>query len=76
MLEHAADLLLGSRPDGTVVGRTPVNDAHYKVLAVHDLRSGFTTVDIDGLPEPVDEETARKIIGQSDRPNFDPAGRT
>jgi len=72
MFEHAADLLLGSRPDGTVPGRTPVNDTHYKVLAIHDLRTGFTTIDIDGLPEPVDEETARKIIGHSDRPNLIP----
>jgi len=70
MFEHAADLLLGSRPDGTVPGRTPVNDTHYKVLAIHDIRTGFTTIDIDGLPEPVDEETARKIIGHSDRPNL------
>ncbi len=72
MCEHAADLLLGSRPDGTVAGRTPVNDTHYKVFAIHDLRTGFTTIDIDGLPEPVDEETARKIIWQSDRPNLIP----
>jgi len=70
MFEHAADLLLGSRPDGTVPGRTPVNDTHYKVLAIHDIRTGFTTIDIDGLPEPVDEETAREIIGHSDRPNL------
>ncbi len=70
MFEHAADLLLGSRPDGTVAGRTPVNDTHYKVLAIHDLRTGFNTIDIDGLHEPVDEETARKIIGHSNRPNL------
>ncbi len=50
----------------------PVNDTHYKVLAVHHLRNGLTTIDIDGLPEPVDEETARKILGQSDRPELMP----
>ena len=72
MFEHAADLLLGSKPDGTVAGRTPVNHTHYTITAVHYLRTGLTTIDIDGLPEPVDEETARKILGHSDRPNLAP----
>ncbi|MCH7797173.1 MAG: hypothetical protein IID28_01845, partial [Planctomycetes bacterium] len=72
MFEHAADLLLGSSPDGTVAGRTPVNHTHYTITAVHYLRTGRTTISIDGLPEPVDEETARKILGHSDRPNLLP----
>ena len=72
MFEHAADLLLGSSPDGTVAGRMPVNHTHYTITAVHYLRTGLTTIDIDGLPESVDEETARKILGHSDRPNLVP----
>ena len=49
MFEEAANLLLGSRPDGSVAGRTPVNDHHYKAHVLHDVRNGITTIEVDRL---------------------------
>ena len=70
MLEEAADLLLGSRPDGSVAGRTPVNDSHYTTHVLHDISNGITTIEIDGIRLPLDVETARKVLRGSDRPEL------
>ncbi|MCH6552339.1 MAG: AAA family ATPase, partial [Planctomycetes bacterium] len=70
MLEEAANLLLGSRPDGSVAGRTPVNDSHYKTYVLHDIRNEITSIKIDGVRLPLDVETARIVLRGSDRPEL------
>ncbi|MCH7797720.1 MAG: AAA family ATPase [Planctomycetes bacterium] len=70
MLEEAANLLLGSRPDGSVAGRTPVNDSHYKTYVLHDISNEITTIKIDGVRLPLDVATARIVLRSSDRPEL------
>lgn len=70
MFEEAANLLLGSRPDGSVAGRTPVNDHHYKAHVLHDVRNGITTIEVDGLRLPLDVATAQTVLRGSDRPEL------
>ncbi len=55
MLEEAADLLLSTRSDGSVVGRMAVNDSHYQIVAIHDNDSGTVSIDVDGVPFAVTE---------------------
>ncbi|MEE8459115.1 MAG: AAA family ATPase [Phycisphaerales bacterium] len=72
MFEEAANLLLGSRPDGSVAGRTPVNDTHYRANVLHDVRNGHTTIEVDGVRLPLDVATAQTVLRGSDRPELAP----
>ncbi len=48
MMEQAADLLLSTRPDGSVPGRIAVNDSHYTIVTIQDPTTGAMAVEIDG----------------------------
>lgn len=70
MLEGAADLLLSTRPDGSVPGRTPVNDKHYQVVAIHDRETGTVSVDVDGVLLAI-AETKAAVIPDVEPPQVD-----
>jgi Holliday junction DNA helicase RuvB len=65
MLE-AALIVLGSRPDGSVPGRTPVNDSHFKVMLQVPAGSGPAEVLTADGPVAIDLETALAVFRDAD----------
>ncbi len=64
---HAAKVILTTRSDGTVPGRTPVNDSHFKVVIRHSPADGSTEVMTADGPEPLDPATAAATLAAAGR---------
>ncbi len=62
MMLDAAMLLLGTRPDGSVPGRTPVNDSHFKVVVDCPAEGGEVTLRTEDGPVLLDPETSAAIL--------------
>ncbi len=62
---EVATLILSTRPDGTVPGREPINDSHFKVLVHHLDDLGVTAIETPEGPEVLLPETARSILFQA-----------
>ncbi|MHC4825846.1 MAG: Holliday junction branch migration DNA helicase RuvB [Planctomycetota bacterium] len=65
MMMQAATLLLGSRPDGSIPHRTPVNDSHFKVVVHCRAGEGRAEVHAEDGPVELDPETSRAILREA-----------
>ncbi len=62
MLMEMARQLLATRPDGTIPGRTPVNDSHFKVHVYHVESLATTVVNTADGPLALDVTNARALL--------------
>ncbi len=67
MMMEGARLLLATRADGTVPGRTAVNDSHYRLSVTHDKHSGRTVMDTAEGPVELDPQTAAAVLREAGR---------
>jgi Holliday junction DNA helicase RuvB len=67
MMMQAARLLLDTRADGSVPGRTPVNDAHFKVVVHCPSAGGPAEIQTPDGPVALDDRTARNILYEAGR---------
>lgn len=65
--EHLIDLLLSTRPDGTVPGRIAVNDSHYKTLVFHDVVRARTSVETEDGRFALDPTTSQRLLRAAGR---------
>lgn len=70
MMLEAAMLLLATRPDGSVPGRTPVNDSHFKVVVDCPAQGGAVTLRAEGGPVLLDPETSAAILRDAGHPEL------
>ncbi len=75
LMAHAAKLILTTRPDGSVPGRTPVNDSHFKVVIHHCPADGSTAVMTADGPQPLDPATAATALRAAGRAEIARASR-
>ncbi len=64
MLEMARQLL-ATRPDGSVPGRTPVNDSHFRVVVHHNRENGRTTVETEDGSVELDCQTSQSVLREA-----------
>ncbi|MHC4382630.1 MAG: Holliday junction branch migration DNA helicase RuvB [Planctomycetota bacterium] len=67
MMKQAARLLLDTRADGSVPGRTPVNDSHFKVVVHCPAAGGPAEIHTEDGPVALDDRTARNILHEAGR---------
>jgi hypothetical protein len=67
MMLAAATLLLETRPDGSVPGRSAVNDSHYRVIVVHEKASGRTVVQTAEGPVEVGQQEGAAVLREAGR---------
>jgi Holliday junction DNA helicase RuvB len=67
MMKQAAMLLLDTRADGSVPGRTPVNDSHFKVVVHCPAEGGPAEIQTEDGPVELDDRTARNILYEAGR---------
>lgn len=65
MMLEAAMLVLGTQPDGTVPGRSPVNNEHFTVVVESPAAGGTLTLRTADGGVPLDPETARAILAET-----------
>ncbi len=65
MMLEAAMLLLGTEPDGSVAGRTPVNNEHFMVVVDCPAEGGVMTLRTRDGGVPLDAETSRAILTET-----------
>ncbi len=66
MIMQAAMQLLETRPDGSVPGRTPVNDAHYRVVVQVPADGGPAAVRTADGPVELDSDTRTASLGDDE----------
>ncbi|MHC4969446.1 MAG: HNH endonuclease [Planctomycetota bacterium] len=67
MMNQAARLLLDTRADGSVPGRTPVNDSHFKVVVHCPAEGGPVEIRTEDGPVALDGRTARAVLREAGR---------
>lgn len=67
MQMEVARLILQSRPDGSVPGRTAVNDSHCRLLVTHDKDSGRTVMDTAEGPVELGPMEAARVLREAGR---------
>jgi hypothetical protein len=67
MMMQAARLLLETRADGSVPGRTPVNDSHFKVVVHCHAEGGPVEIQTEDGSATLDGRTARAILREAGR---------
>jgi len=65
MMKQAAMLLLDTRADGSVPGRTPVNDSHFKVVVHCSAEGGPVEIRTEDGPVALDGRTARAVLREA-----------
>jgi Holliday junction DNA helicase RuvB len=65
MMMLVAQQLLESRPDGTVPGRVPVNDSHFRVTVYRSDEGGPVVIDTDDGPVALDDTISRAILRET-----------
>jgi hypothetical protein len=67
LMLHATRLLLDTRPDGSVPGRSPVNDSHYRVVLHRHEEGGPVAIHTEDGPVALDNRLARQALREAGR---------
>ena len=72
MLVEVARQILSTRPDGSVPGRSPVNDSHFQVMVIHCDCCQSTRLRTEDGALPLDPGTPRDVLMEAERPDLIP----